>query len=234
LEDASQEFFEFLRLYTYNSLKKIERTFLKMKNKKYLCGALAAMLIATSPVAAFAESDTLINSTSSTYSDVDNSQITTGEDRTQGKTYTETSIDNIQDTTYENTSEVEVYATRTSTFSVVIPKIITLDGQTKKGNYQTKVKGDIAGSQKISVTAPETFQMSEQNASVAKKDDVTATIATGSAVNAAKTTWTQSEIKLDTYEGTGTTTGEISAQDLTAGSWKGTFDFTIKLDKVNQ
>lgn len=191
-----------------------------MLRKKLALLALAEA-VAISPVTVFAAD--LTNSSTSTYADGTEGYVTVGEDTTQGKTSSKTSIEDITDTTYANTSEAEVYVTRGSTFSVVIPKVITLDGSTKAGDYQVAVKGDISGNQKISVTTPDTFEMAEQNATVAQKDNVTATIA------GAKTEWTQSEIKADTYDGTGTTKGTITADGITAGSWKGTFDFSISL-----
>lgn len=194
--------------------------------KKNLMMLALAGAVVLSPISALASTE-LVNSTTSTYDDGAEGYVTVGEDTTQSQTSSKTSIDDITTSTYENTSEAEVYATRSSTFSVIIPKVITLDGDTKQGEYQVAVKGDIAGSQKVSVTAPDTFVMSEQNASVAQKDDVTASI------SGAKTEWTQSEIKADTYDGTGTTVGVVSAGGITAGSWKGTFDFNILLSNEN-
>ena len=161
----------------------------------------------------------LINSTSSNF-DTDY----TGEDKTQGQLYNEVEIQDITDTTYSKKSNTEVYATRTSTFSVTIPKVITLDGQSKVGSYQVKVKGDIAGSQEVSVTTPSDFTMSEQNAGIDKKADVKATI-----YNNAKTTWNQAEIAENEYLNTAITENQIEAKDITAGSWMGTFDFNIQL-----
>lgn len=196
-----------------------------MRKKKVLATMLMAGALVATPLSAFAANPELTDSTSS---DFTTDPETLGEDVTQGKTYTTVSIDDIKDTTYSQTSQAEVYCTQASVFSVNIPKIITLDGQTKEGVYQVKVKGDISGNQKISVTTPATFTMGEQNATVNKKADVTATIY-DEANGGAKTEWTQSEIKADTYVGTGTTIGKISAKDITAGSWKGTFDFSIDL-----
>lgn len=55
-----------------------------------------------------------------------------------------------------------------------------------------------------------------------EKSDVTATI------TQQKTDFTMSDLKANSGEGT-STTGTVSATDLTAGSWTGTLNFDISL-----
>ena len=69
--------------------------------------------------------------------------------------------------------------------------------------------------------------MSEQNSVIDKKADIQATI-----YNEAKTTWNQSEIQENNYPSTAVTTNKISAENITAGSWKGTFNFDIALTYI--
>lgn len=181
---------------------------------------LAATII-YNPLSVFASETT--NSTSSSFTDGVSGYNTIGEDTTQGKTSSSETIENISNGS--SSQEVEVYATQVSSYSVIIPKIITLDGNTKEGNYQVAVKGDIAGNQQIKISAPSTFEMSDQSGC---KNNIQATIMTETN-GGAKTTWTQSEITVDSYDGTGTTIGKITAPDMTAGIWKGTFNYTIEL-----
>lgn len=178
-------------------------------------GAGNASAIRTAKIGKYAVNK-LINSTSSDF--VKN---TVGEDETQGQQYTEFEGPTIEDTTYETSSDVEVYATRTSTFSVKLPKIIVLDGQSGEGKYRARVKGDIAGSQEISITSDDEFSMSEQNATMDKKRDIVASN------KQSRSTWDQTAIKND-YSDENAMIGTVTA-NLTAGSWMGTFDFKIGL-----
>ena len=166
---------------------------------------------------------TLVNSTSSDFT-----SQTVGEDVTQGVTYTEQDEVTNQDTTFSGSYETEVYETKASKFSFVIPKTITLDGESNEGTYQVKVKGNITGNQTISITTPETFELAEQNATVVVGNKATATIAS-EADGGAKTIWNQSEIDRDDYTGSGVTEGIIHSDLVRAGSYKGAFDFTVEL-----
>lgn len=116
------------------------------------------------------------------------------------------------------TKGCEVYATLPSSFTVQIPKVVILTGATNgSGAYTVKVSGDIAGNEKITV-APATSVAMQQTG----KDDVTATIAQ------TKTIWTVDDEDLATGV---STTGTITAAGLTAGQWKGSFNFDISLKK---
>ena len=154
------------------------------------------------------------NSTASQYTEDTEGYISYGADTVQEKT---AKSEEVTDTASET---AKVYATRTSSFSVIVPKTITLDGTTKQGTYQVAVKGDLSGGQTLTVTSPDSFLLYEQGTTDVKNGVV-------AEVYGAKTSWTCQEIQADTYDGTGTTTGIINADGISAGSWKGTFDLTI-------
>ena len=192
-----------------------------MNKNKILCYALTGMVTLGNVVPSNAA--TLVNSTSSDFT-----SQTVGEDVTQGVTYTEQNEVTNKDTTFSDSYETEVYETKASKFSFVIPKTITLDGESNEGTYQVKVKGNITGNQTISITTPETFELTEQNATVVAGNKATATI-TSETDGGAKTTWIQNEIDRDDYTGSGVTEGIIHSDLVRAGSYKGAFDFTVEL-----
>lgn len=122
------------------------------------------------------------------------------------------------------TRPVEVTYIQSSTFTVTIPKTIVLDGSTKTSDYDVNVKGDISSDKQVKVAPDTTFKMKDQSNATKKKTDVDAT------VTQEETTWSSSEVNVTT---TGTTkTGNISAIGLTAGSWKGTFNFSVAMSDV--
>lgn len=105
-----------------------------------------------------------------------------------------------------------------STFSVLIPKTITITGNPGTGSYTVGVKGDIGSNKKVVVTPASTVTMSQLN-----KTDITAT------VTQTKTEWTYNEINTSTYA---ETTGTLTTPSASAGTWKGTMTFTVSLDTV--
>lgn len=121
--------------------------------------------------------------------------------------------DEIQTTTEAGTKQTTVTYTEDSTFTVTIPKTIVLD-TSKEATYDVKVQGDIKGNEVITVTPDSTVAMKDAKG----KSDVTATI-----------TQTATEFNAEAVnrvDGT-STTGNVSAPDLTAGSWTGTLNFAI-------
>ena len=114
----------------------------------------------------------------------------------------------------EGTNAVNVYAQIGSSYTVTIPKTITLDGSTKTGSYTVSVAGDIAGDETVKVVPDASFKMSQTD-----KADVTASVTQD------KTAWEVSEF--------GTAgNGSISASDLSAGAWNGTFIFNVGLEEA--
>jgi len=109
---------------------------------------------------------------------------------------------------------VEVYATQSSTFTVTIPKTIILDGKLGTGAYSVDVKGNISGTDIITVTPDAEFVMKQ-----AGKDDIKTTVTPSatefSYANGVKETGSQTE------------TGLIEMESISAGKWAGQFNFTI-------
>ena len=116
---------------------------------------------------------------------------------------------------------VNVYVTQACTFSVVIPKTIIIDGQTKNATYQVSVKGDIGGLDTITIT-PDTILALEQFG----KENIVAN------VSQTKTTFTYEDGM--TSETPFVTNGSIVAPNMSAGSWKGQFNFAISFTTISK
>lgn len=121
--------------------------------------------------------------------------------------------DETQTTTEAGTRQTTVTYTQDSTFTVTIPKTITLD-TSKEATYDVKVQGDIKGNEAITVTPDSTVAMKDAKG----KSDVTATIT--------QTTTEFNAEAVNQADGA-STTGTVSAPDLTAGSWTGALNFVI-------
>ncbi|MGN0005332.1 MAG: hypothetical protein ACI37Z_05120 [Candidatus Gastranaerophilaceae bacterium] len=139
-----------------------------------------------------------------------------GEDTVQGqKTY--------YSQLKESSAETEVYLTvDESELLVSVPTTIILDGNPNEAgeytaDYSVGVKGDISGTKTVTVT-PESDTV---NLKQVGKGDKEATVLQ------AQTDFTQNDFKNETV-----TTGHLSAQSLTAGSWNGTFDFLINVNQI--
>jgi len=117
-----------------------------------------------------------------------------------------------QTATAVGTKGAEVEATLASNFTITIPKKVVMT--TKTATYTVSVTGDFSSDEKITVVPEASFRMSDQAEVANKKPDVTATIAQD------KTGWLFNETAT---KGNGT----ITANDLSAGNWAGTFNFTI-------
>lgn len=137
---------------------------------------------------------------------------------------------NETQTTNENTiKETEVLYEQSASYFVTIPKTITLDGATKSSNYNVKVEGDIPSDKEVYVspidgiadTESFDFYMKDPNLNN-PKNDVVATI------TQSKTIWNFEDMA-NSYE---ETNNNIVAPNLTAGTWKGTFDFEINMHNV--
>lgn len=124
-----------------------------------------------------------------------------------------------QEITAGSSTSVTVTYEQASTFSVTIPKTITLESN-KTASYDVAVKGDIAGNEKVNVSPSATVTLNDANG----KDAVTGT------VTQTKTDFSYTEITAS--DAGATTKGSISAEGLSAGDWSGAFDFTINLEKI--
>ena len=127
----------------------------------------------------------------------------------------------VNPTTYDKTY---VYVTQASTFSVKIPKVMILSGTTGKGEYVVSVNGNVSGLASVNVT-PNDFAI--------MKDIANVKTSFNAIVTQNKTLFNANEI----INGT-TTNGLVDGSAyMTAGSWKGNFNFAIDFEdekaKVN-
>ena len=125
------------------------------------------------------------------------------------------SVESVEYQNTENedfTNTANVFAQLGSEYKVTIPKVVVLSGATKDARYYVKVAGDIAGYEKVNVIPEDSFKLSAKN-----KADETATISQD------KTVWTVHDFDTDAN-------GLIQASSITAGKWKGTFNFNINLE----
>ena len=71
-------------------------------------------------------------------------------------------VNETQNISANETAQTSVYAEVGSTFTVTIPKKITLSGETKAGTYNVTCNGDIAGTEFISVAPAASFDMTQK------------------------------------------------------------------------
>lgn len=202
-----------------------------MKMNKLLLMGLAMTTAISMPVFAASE---LTNSTASTTADATK---VSGTDTMDGQDTNQSKETLYSDEITEDKSETcEVYATQASTFSVIIPKTIILDGAKDAANgnigqYVVTVKGNIGGAEIVSVTPDATFKMKQ-----AGKDDIDATVTQAitnfrvedaATLDGADTTTTVYGV--DKADGV-TTDGKVEVTNLSAGSWSGQFAFNIAIN----
>ena len=187
-----------------------------MKKNNILNACLTGAMILSTAMPVCAASRYTTDSVGSVAGDITNS--------------TKTGVDAVQSKKSEYHNEVtadkaanncNVYVTKASTFSVVIPKTIVLNGTgetSNKGVYSVSVKGNIAGDDVISVVPTASFEMSQSG-----KKNIPAT------VTQPKTTFQINDgLVTEANVQTGNTvTGEVQVTKLTSGSWNGNFNFTI-------
>lgn len=143
---------------------------------------------------------------------------------------TVTNETNTYDDTTENVSkETEVLYQKAGNYFVTIPKTISL-GADKQSPYSVKVEGDIPSDKQVYVSPidgikdTEVFDFYMHDTNTANpKADVVATVTQN------KFYWNFSEVA----NGYAETENQVTAEDLTSGTWKGTFDFEINMKAVN-
>lgn len=131
------------------------------------------------------------------------------------------------------TNTVNVTVAQKSTFSVTIPKNITLlgtAGQSNAANYTVTTSGNIASNEVINVTPVTSFKMNDSKG-VKKALNATVTQSVTKFVNSEAKTAKYSSVANTVALGT-TTTGNVKVAGLTAGSWSGNFNFNINLETV--
>lgn len=205
-----------------------------MRNKLLSTFSVAMAAVMAVPGVAFAASD-LKDSTASTAADatkVSGTDTMDGQDENQAKE----TLYSDEITADAPTNACEVYATQASTFSVVIPKTIILNGKKDEANtgaYVVTAKGNIGGAETIHVVPDAAFKMSQEG-----KEDIDAT------VTQAITNFVVTERADDKLVGTMTTAntakgvdavdgatadGLVEVTNLSAGSWAGQFNFNIEI-----
>ena len=136
---------------------------------------------------------------------------------------------NEQTTSKETDSkDVEVTYNKSASYFVTIPKIIALDSN-KESTYSVKIEGDIPSDKDVYVSPQDAisetdtidFYMHDQSTKH-PKTDVTAIVTQN------KDTWNFEDVASGYEE----TNNKISASQLTAGNWKGTFNFNINLKDI--
>lgn len=183
-----------------------------------MCAALACTTVLSSMLAAYA-TDVIINETPMDDS-AEINVINTLADDSAG-----TDTGDSGWTTEENSYEdIKVTYQQSSSYAVTIPKTIALDSK-KQAAYSVKVTGDIDANQRVYVAPVDGIADSENldfymKDLSGKKADVAAT------VTHSKTYWS-SENVANAYE---ETQNCVSAPDLTAGTWEGTFQVEIRLE----
>lgn len=221
--------------------------------QKTLAGVLAVVCMLSTSVTAFAAS-TNVNSVGSVIADIEtqgtnpatsNTAGITGYDDTQDReteyaTYADT------DMTGDSAASTDVYATQASTFSVMMPIVLVMDGESKDGDHQAKgqiqVKGNIAGNEYVSVEPDATFDLAQ-----AGKDNVTATVDQTAKYFCVSGSTAQTTIVDKTFTNTLTTDFADTTADITitapdarnaaegiagisAGSWHGSYNTNISLN----
>ena len=129
----------------------------------------------------------------------------------------------------EGTHKTDVYAVVSSKFQVTIPKVIVLKGNkgaTSNATYQIDVDGDISGDEYILVKPDNQVVLQTTN-----KPNTTATIT--QTIQKFRTpkyqvSATDERIFVDETSFIPDTTGIVEAS-LSAGAWKGVFNFKIEL-----
>ena len=191
---------------------------IKKYSLKTMCAALACTTVLSSMLAAYA-TDVIINETPMD----DSAEINAINALADDSAGTDTGDSGW--TTEENSYEdIKVTYQQSSSYAVTIPKTIALDSK-KQAAYSVKVTGDIDANQRVYV-APVDGIADSENLDFYMKDlsgrkaDVAAT------VTHSKTYWS-SENVANAYE---ETQNCVSAPDLTAGTWEGTFQVEIRLE----
>lgn len=183
-----------------------------------MCAALACTTVLSSMLAAYA-TDVIINETPMDDS-AEINVINTLADDSAG-----TDTGDSGWTTEENSYEdIKVTYQQSSSYAVTIPKTIALDSK-KQAAYSVKVTGDIDANQRVYV-APVDGIADSENLDFYMKDLSGRKADVAAMVTHRKTYWSSADVT-NSYE---ETQNCVSAPDLTAGTWEGTFQVEIRLE----
>ena len=128
----------------------------------------------------------------------------------------------VQGTGEVQTEQVDVTYTKGASYTVTIPKtlaITDLEEDQKGAEFSVKVSGDISADYMVTVTPDKNFKMIDQGTN--KKEEVEAQVFFN------HNSWVVSEAEAGLVR-----EGGVIANDLTAGTWKGNFNFTIKYEEA--
>lgn len=191
---------------------------IKKCSLKTMCAALACTTVLSSMLAAYATNITVYETPMDDSVGTDSIETLANDSAGVG------SSDSGWTTEENSFEDIKVTYQQSSSYTVTIPKTITL-GTNKQAAYSVKVAGNIDANQRVYVAPVDgiaggenlDFYMSDLSG---KKEDVVATVTQN------KTYWS-SENVANTYE---ETNNSVSAPDLTAGTWEGTFQVEIRLE----
>ena len=189
------------------------------KLSKVLAVGLSVLTVASTAVPAFAATN-YKDSTASIVEDINGGDVV-GKDENQSATskYAEYSDDTAAST--------DVYVSQKSTFSVVAPVVAVLNGkagEVNSGDVRYKVFGNIAADEKIVVEPDTSFALHQDG-----KKDITCTIEGKGGIPQTEFTYLDG-VRPDEADAL-TQDYTITAQNLTAGSWSGSFNTNISLEQ---
>ena len=142
-----------------------------------------------------------------------------GIDTTQNKqtTYDDESVTDLE---YTASPQIEVYVTKASKITYKIPQVIvgSSDG---KAVYKIGIKGDISSTQKITITPPASFILTDGSKNITAR------------ISQNKSSWVSGDLTSGNLEdGYSMTTGTIT-YTVPAGSFRGTFNFNVTITNSN-
>ena len=131
---------------------------------------------------------------------------------------------------------VNVNVSQASTFKVIIPKNIVLNGTKDADNsstYVVQVTGNVASDEVVKVIPDATFQMEDE---AKMKASLTATVNQPvqkfvNSVTKEKHDATKNDTSADVFGKDAS--GIVTVNDLSAGTWNGSFNFNVSLEKIS-
>lgn len=194
---------------------------MKFNKTKLGFAVTSAALLGSMAVPAFAASHYNFSEEEVVYGEYVEDNLETAEDENKLQKVNEEGSDEFL-ITEDGTYKCDVHAELASTFTVRLPKDITLDGRTKAADYKIDVTGDISADEYVKA-APEATVTLKQ----AGKDDVigviTQEITKFRGDDCKKSLLTGEALMADGAE------GNILAEKLSAGHWDGQFTFDVAL-----
>lgn len=191
---------------------------IKKYSLKIMCAALACTTVLSSMLVAYATNTTVYETPMDDSAEINSIDALSDDSTGAG------SSDSGWTTEENSFEDIKVTYQQSSSYTVTIPKTIAL-GSEKQAAYSVKVSGDIDANQRVYVAPVDgiadsenlDFYMSDLSG---KKANAVAT------VTQSKTYWNSEDVTAAYEE----TNNSVSAPDLTAGTWEGTFQVEIRLE----